>query len=58
MKKFSLLVAAALLSPVAQAHQAGDILVRAGSATLTPDTSSASVLGSGKLEADTNTQLG
>lgn len=58
MKKLSLLVAAALMVPVAHAHQAGDILVRGGAATVTPNSSGDDVLGTGHLDPDTNTQLG
>ncbi|OIN06769.1 OmpW family outer membrane protein [Oceanisphaera psychrotolerans] len=58
MKKLSLLVAAALLAPSAFAHQAGDILVRGGAATVAPHSSGDDVLGSGSLEPNSNTQLG
>ncbi|WP_445401647.1 OmpW family outer membrane protein [Zobellella sp. An-6] len=58
MKKLSLLVAAALMVPVAHAHQAGDILVRGGAATVSPNSSGDDVLNTGYLNADTNTQLG
>ncbi|MBL1378918.1 OmpW family outer membrane protein [Zobellella iuensis] len=58
MKKLSLLVAAALMVPVAHAHQAGDILVRGGAATVSPNSSGDDVLNTGHLDADTNTQLG
>lgn len=41
MKKIlPLLIAAAFASPVAMAHQAGDILVRGGLAFVSPQTSS------------------
>jgi len=41
MKKIlPLMIAAALASPVAMAHQAGDILVRGGLAFVSPQTSS------------------
>lgn len=48
MKKIlPLLIAAAFASPVAMAHQAGDILVRGGLAFVSPQTSSDNVLGTG-----------
>ena len=53
-----LMIAAALASPVAMAHQAGDILVRGGLAFVSPQTSSDDVLGTGELEIDSNMQLG
>lgn len=53
-----LLIAAAFASPVAMAHQAGDILVRGGLAFVSPQTSSDNVLGTGELEIDSNMQLG
>ncbi|KFX07424.1 membrane protein [Pectobacterium betavasculorum] len=60
MKKTSfLLLAAALMPALAQAHQAGDFIVRAGSATVRPSESSDNVLGSlGSFQANNNTQLG
>ncbi|WP_375056303.1 OmpW family outer membrane protein [Zobellella sp. DQSA1] len=58
MKKLSLLVAAALMVPAAHAHQAGDILVRGGAATVSPNSSGDDVLNTGHLDADANTQLG
>lgn len=59
MKKIlPLLIAAALVSPVAMAHQAGDILVRGGLAFVSPQTSSDDVLGTGELDIDSNMQLG
>ncbi|PSJ36437.1 outer membrane protein OmpW [Zobellella taiwanensis] len=58
MKKISLLVAAALMVPSAFAHQAGDILVRGGAATVTPNSGGDNVLGTGHLDPDSNTQLG
>ncbi|WP_113721118.1 OmpW family outer membrane protein [Aeromonas salmonicida] len=59
MKKIlPLMIAAALVSPVAMAHQAGDILVRGGLAFVSPQTSSDDVLGTGELEIDSNMQLG
>ncbi len=51
-------VAAALLSATAQAHQAGDFIFRAGSATVRPDESSGNVLGLGGFNVDNDTQLG
>ncbi|AUH00799.1 outer membrane protein OmpW [Pectobacteriaceae bacterium CE70] len=60
MKKASLLLMAAALMPAfAQANQAGDIIVRAGTATLRPNEGSDNVLGSlGSFNVDNNTQLG
>ncbi|WJY17073.1 outer membrane protein OmpW [Pectobacteriaceae bacterium CE90] len=60
MKKASLLlIAAALMPAFAQANQAGDIIVRAGTAILRPNASSDNVLGSlGSFNVDNNTQLG
>ena len=54
------LVAAALLSAgfAAQAHQAGDIIVRAGAVTVAPNESSQDVAGLGEFGIDNNTQLG
>lgn len=43
MKKLSLLVAAALMVPVAHAHQAGDILVRGGAMAVSPTTDSGDI---------------
>ncbi|WP_346351377.1 OmpW family outer membrane protein [Oceanimonas sp. AH20CE76] len=58
MKKVALLVAAALIAPSAAfAHQAGDILVRGGAVTVSPNSSGDNV-GSGHLEPNSNTQLG
>ena len=62
------LIALALAAPVAQAHQAGDILVRAGAITVNPEADSSSVkvdrgglagtdLG-GKATMSSDTQLG
>lgn len=46
MKKTSfLLLAAALMPALAQAHQAGDFIVRAGTATVHPSESSDNVRG-------------
>ncbi|ACS85729.1 MULTISPECIES: outer membrane protein OmpW [Musicola] len=59
MKKTSLvLMAAALLPTLAQAHQAGDVIVRAGTATVHPMESSDNVLGLGSFNVNDNTQLG
>ncbi|MBE5202075.1 outer membrane protein OmpW [Pectobacterium quasiaquaticum] len=60
MKKTSfLLLAAALMPALTQAHQAGDFIVRAGSATVRPVESSDNVLGSlGSFQVNNNTQLG
>ncbi|MCG8707714.1 outer membrane protein OmpW [Brenneria sp. 4F2] len=59
MKKASfLLMAATLLPSFAQAHQAGDIIVRAGTATVRPVAGSENVLGLGSFQVDNNTQLG
>lgn len=60
MKKASfLLLAAALVPSFVQAHQAGDVIVRAGSATVRPVEGSDNVLGSlGSFKVDNNTQLG
>lgn len=59
MKKISLAVVALMgLSGVAQAHQAGDFFMRAGTATVRPNASSDNVLGLGEFKVDNNTQLG
>lgn len=59
MKKLSFaLVALMGLSGVAEAHQAGDFFMRAGTATVRPNASSDSVLGMGEFSVDNNTQLG
>jgi len=59
MKKLSLaLVALMGLSGVAEAHQAGDFFMRAGTATVRPSASSDNVLGMGEFNIDNNTQLG
>ncbi|BET80750.1 outer membrane protein OmpW [Edwardsiella anguillarum] len=60
MKKCSVaLCLAAVLAPAAaSAHQAGDVIVRAGAATVRPTTSSDNVLGLGEFNVDNNTQLG
>jgi len=59
MKKLSLaLVALMGISGVAEAHQAGDFFMRAGTATVRPSASSDNVLGLGEFNIDNNTQLG
>ncbi|WP_300002938.1 outer membrane protein OmpW [uncultured Cedecea sp.] len=59
MKKLSLaLVALMGLSGVAEAHQAGDFFMRAGTATVRPTTSSDDVLNMGEFSVSNNTQLG
>ncbi len=54
------LVAAALLSAgfAAQAHQAGDVIVRAGAVIVAPNESSQDVAGFGEFGINNNTQLG
>ncbi|RJY18297.1 outer membrane protein OmpW [Parashewanella spongiae] len=54
------LIAAGLLSAgfAAHAHQAGDIIVRAGVANVAPDESSQDVAGFGEFQVSNNTQLG
>lgn len=60
MKKLPLacFIAAMCLPSLAAAHGAGDVLVRAGWATVMPDESSDDVLGLGEFSVDNNTQLG
>lgn len=59
MKKLlPLMIAAAVTSPFAMAHQAGDILVRGGLAIVSPQESSDNVLGTGEFEINSNQQLG
>ncbi|MFA3760966.1 outer membrane protein OmpW [Yersinia sp. 2544 StPb PI] len=60
MKKVTLaLLAVAALAPIAaSAHQAGDYIFRAGTATVRPNAGSDDVLGYGSFKADNNTQLG
>ncbi|HHQ6720998.1 TPA: outer membrane protein OmpW [Serratia fonticola] len=59
MKKTTLVVLGALMAPmVASAHQAGDFLFRAGTATVRPNAGSDNVLGQGSFNANNNTQLG
>ncbi|WP_421849544.1 OmpW family outer membrane protein [Marinomonas sp.] len=48
----------ALCSSVALAHNAGDIFVRGGLATVMPNESSDNVSGTGEFEVDNNTQIG
>ncbi|EIC85577.1 outer membrane protein OmpW [Serratia sp. M24T3] len=53
------LLAAAALPTVASANQAGDVIVRVGTATVVPSANSPSVLGSlGSFHASNNTQMG
>ncbi|AYA40135.1 outer membrane protein OmpW [Xenorhabdus nematophila] len=60
MKKISALVlAAATLAPsFTFAHEAGDVLFRAGTATVRPNAGSDNVLGLGSFDVNNNTQLG
>ena len=65
MKKqlLALAITTAIFSPVALSHQAGDILVRAGATTVSPDESSSNIFAGGDdlgvgLTIDNNTQLG
>lgn len=65
MKKqlLALAISAAIFSPLALSHQAGDILVRAGATTVAPDESSSNIFAGGSdlgvaLSIDNNTQLG
>lgn len=60
MKKLSavFLALATVLPSVSIAHQAGDMIVRGGTATVRPNTGSDNVLGFGSFEANNNTQLG
>ncbi|MCE1736682.1 outer membrane protein OmpW, partial [Enterobacter hormaechei] len=60
MKKISALVlAAATLAPsLTFAHEAGDFLFRAGTATVRPHAGSDNVLGLGSFDVNNNTQLG
>ncbi|MGG4607095.1 outer membrane protein OmpW [Providencia sp. Me31A] len=60
MKKLTALVlAAATLAPaVSIAHEAGDFIFRAGTATVRPNAGSEDVLGLGKFNVNNNTQLG
>ncbi|CDL87857.1 outer membrane protein OmpW [Xenorhabdus cabanillasii] len=60
MKKISALVLAAVtLAPsLTFAHEAGDFLFRAGTATVRPNAGSDNVLGLGSFDVNNNTQLG
>jgi len=59
MKKIAVAVLAVMsMSGVAEAHQAGDFFMRAGTATVRPNASSDSVLGMGEFSVSNNTQLG
>ncbi|MDX7989832.1 outer membrane protein OmpW [Xenorhabdus sp. Reich] len=60
MKKISAFVlAAATLAPsLTFAHEAGDFLFRAGTATVRPNAGSENVLGLGSFDVNNNTQLG
>ncbi|WP_033575518.1 outer membrane protein OmpW [Dickeya chrysanthemi] len=59
MKKVALLmIAAAMIPALAEAHQAGDVIVRAGTATVRPNAGSDDVLGRGSFNVNNNTQLG
>jgi outer membrane protein len=52
------LVAAALLPALATANQAGDVMIRAGVATVRPVSNSDNVLGLGSFDISNSTQLG
>ncbi len=59
MKKTSLALLVATLLPVfAQAHQAGDFIVRAGTATVRPNAGGDTVLNVSSFKVDNDTQLG
>lgn len=60
MKKTTLVVLlGTMMAPMlASAHQAGDFLFRAGTATVRPNAGSDNVLGQGSFNANNNTQLG
>ncbi|WP_152562822.1 MULTISPECIES: outer membrane protein OmpW [unclassified Serratia (in: enterobacteria)] len=59
MKKTTLVVLAAMMAPLfASAHQEGDFLFRAGTATVRPNAGSDNVLGQGSFGVNNNTQLG
>lgn len=59
MKKMSLaLLVATLLLAFAQAHQAGDFIVRAGTATVRPNAGGNTVLGVSSFKVDNDTQMG
>ncbi|MBB6113795.1 outer membrane protein OmpW [Rahnella sp. R3(2024)] len=52
------LVAAAAFPAVANAHQAGDVIFRVGTATVRPTEGSDNVLGLGSFDINNNTQMG
>ncbi|KQN50114.1 hypothetical protein ASE99_12985 [Serratia sp. Leaf51] len=52
------LVAAAVFPAVANAHQAGDVIFRVGTATVRPTEGSDNVLGLGSFDINNNTQMG
>lgn len=60
MKKLSALILAAItLAPsISFAHQAGDFLFRAGTATVRPNSGSDAILGGDHFSVNNNTQLG
>lgn len=60
MKKVSLalLAVASVLPSMASAHQAGDFIFRAGTATVRPHEGSENVLGLGSFSVNNNTQAG
>ena len=60
MKKLTahVLAAATLAPAVSFAHEAGDFLFRAGTATVRPNAGSENVLGLGSFDVNNNTQLG
>ncbi|AVF34098.1 MULTISPECIES: outer membrane protein OmpW [Rahnella] len=52
------LVAAAAFPAIASAHEAGDVIVRVGTATVRPTAGSDNVLGLGSFNINNNTQMG
>ncbi len=52
------LVAAAAFPAIASAHEAGDVIVRVGTATVRPTEGSDNVLGLGSFNINNNTQMG
>lgn len=52
------LVAAAAFPVIASAHEAGDVIVRVGTATVRPTAGSDNVLGLGSFNINNNTQMG
>lgn len=58
VKVLGMAIASLLFSAGIQAHEAGDFLVRAGSATVRPNEDSGDVLGLGKFDVSNDTQLG